>query len=147
MQLSRVIESLSELSTDYDPNGNGITIVPGYNVEEFDPKVTAYVRKGQTLANVLNMVTSPVGYSYRIKDEYVTIQPSDSVGGASDTVTEFFDISSATVTRLTGLSDIAASNVSDDPFGDSMGASSSPSQADKKDLLQKFFKMQGLISK
>ena len=144
MQLSRVIESLSELSTDYDPNGNGITIVPGYNVEEFDPKVTAYVRKGQTLANVLDMVTSPVGYAYRIKDEYVTIQPSDSVGGASDTVTEFFDISSATVTRLTGLSDIAASNVSDDPFGDSMGASSSPSQNDKKDLLQKFFQNAGV---
>jgi general secretion pathway protein D len=144
MQLSRVIESLSELSTDYDPNGNGITIVPGYNVEEFDPKVTAYVRKGQTLANVLDMVTSPVGYSYRIKDEYVTIQPSDSVGGASDTVTEFFDISSATVTRLTGLSDIASANVSDDPFGDSMGASSSPSQADKKDLLQKFFQNAGV---
>ena len=137
MELSRIIETLSDLSSEYDPDGNGITIVPGYSPEDEDPKVTMMLRKGQSLSNILQLVTSQVGYAHRVKEEYVIVQPSDAVGGNSNTVTEFFDISSATVTRLTGLSDIAGASVNDDPFGDSSGSSSSPSQSDKKDLLQK----------
>ena len=144
MELSRIIETLSDLSSEYDPDGNGITIVPGYSPEVEDPKVTMMLRKGQSLSNILELVTSQVGYAHRVKEEYVIVQPSDAVGGNSNTVTEFFDISSATVTRLTGLSDIAGVSVSDDPFGDSSGSSSSPSQSDKKDLLQKFFQNAGV---
>ena len=144
MELSRIIETLSDLSSEYDPDGNGITIVPGYSPEVEDPKVTMMLRKGQSLSNILELVTSQVGYAHRVKEEYVIVQPSDAVGGNSNTVTEFFDISSATVTRLTGLSDIAGASVSDDPFGDSSGSSSSPSQSDKKDLLQKFFQNAGV---
>lgn len=144
MELSRIIETLSDLSSEYDPDGNGITIVPGYSPEDEDPKVTMMLRKGQSLSNILQLVTSQVGYAHRVKEEYVIVQPSDAVGGNSNTVTEFFDISSATVTRLTGLSDIAGASVSDDPFGDSSGSSSSPSQSDKKDLLQKFFQNAGV---
>ena len=144
MELSRIIETLSDLSSEYDPDGNGITIVPGYSPEVEDPKVTMMLRKGQSLSNILQLVTSQVGYAHRVKEEYVIVQPSDAVGGNSNTVTEFFDISSATVTRLTGLSDIAGASVSDDPFGDSSGSSSAPSQSDKKDLLQKFFQNAGV---
>ena len=144
MELSRIIETLSDLSSEYDPDGNGITIVPGYSPEDEDPKVTMMLRKGQSLSNILQLVTSQVGYAHRVKEEYVIVQPSDAVGGNSNTVTEFFDISSATVTRLTGLSDIAGASVNDDPFGDSSGSSSSPSQSDKKDLLQKFFQNAGV---
>ncbi len=144
MELSRIIETLSDLSSEYDPDGNGITIVPGYSPEDEDPKVTMMLRKGQSLSNILQLVTSQVGYAHRVKEEYVIVQPSDAVGGNSNTVTEFFDISSATVTRLTGLSDIAGASVNDDPFGDSSGSSSAPSQSDKKDLLQKFFQNAGV---
>ena len=144
MELSRIIEALSDLSSEYDPDGNGITIVPGYSPEDEDPKVTMMLRKGQSLSNILQLVTSQVGYAHRVKEEYVIVQPSDAVGGNSNTVTEFFDISSATVTRLTGLSDIAGASVNDDPFGDSSGSSSAPSQSDKKDLLQKFFQNAGV---
>lgn len=144
IELSRIIETLSDLSSEYDPDGNGITIVPGYSPEDEDPKVTMMLRKGQSLSNILQLVTSQVGYAHRVKEEYVIVQPSDAVGGNSNTVTEFFDISSATVTRLTGLSDIAGASVNDDPFGDSSGSSSAPSQSDKKDLLQKFFQNAGV---
>ena len=76
----------------------------------------------------------------------VTIQPSDSLGGSSTTVTEFFPISRATVIRLTGFRDGGGSSSGPvDPFATpTSGGFSGPSQNDEVEALQSFFQSAGV---
>ena len=81
--------------------------------------------------------------SYEVGADAVTIQPSDSIGGTSSTITEFFPISRATVIRLTGFRDTSGPSNVDDPFGNP-SASFGPSQDQEKDALQRFFQNAGV---
>ena len=44
MALTRVIESLSELSVDYDPEGKGVNIVPIFDSNKTNPDVNITLR-------------------------------------------------------------------------------------------------------
>jgi general secretion pathway protein D len=87
-----------------------------------------------------------VNFAYDVGGDAVTIQPSDSLGGSSTTVTEFFPISRATVIRLTGFRDGGGSSSGPvDPFATpSSGGSSGPSQNDEVEALQSFFQSAGV---
>ena len=145
MELTRVIETLSELSVEYDPERAGVNIVPLFNPNDSNPRVNISLRN-LNLDRILQFVTQQVNFAYDVGGDAVTIQPSDSVGGSSTTVTEFFPISRATVIRLTGFRDGGGSSSGPvDPFAaPSGGGSSSPSQSEEVEALQTFFQSAGV---
>jgi general secretion pathway protein D len=143
MALTRVIETLSELSVQYDPEGQGVNMVALFDSSEFNPKVNITLRN-LSLDKILQFVTQQVNFTYDVGQDAVTIQASDSIGGSSSTLTEFFPLSRATVIRLTGLRDTSSSSSeSDDPFGDT-SISLGESQDQEKNALQKFFQNAGV---
>ena len=142
MALTRVIETLSELSVEYDSEGEGINIVALFDASELNPNVNITLRN-LSLDKILQFVTQQVNFTYQVGSDVVTIQPSDSIGGSSSTITEFFPISRATVIRLTGFRDSAGTSSLDDPFGEG-SSTAAPSQDEEKDALQKFFQNAGV---
>jgi general secretion pathway protein D len=142
MELTRVIESLSELSLEYDSKGEGVNIIPLFNPGEFNPKVNITLRN-LSLDKILQFVTQQVNFTYEVGADVITIQPSDSIGGSSSTITEFFPISRATVIRLTGFRDTSGGSNLDDPFGDA-SASMGLSQDEENEALQKFLQNAGV---
>ena len=130
MALTRVIETLSELSLEYDQEGEGVNIVPLFNSAEFNPQVNITLRN-LSLDKILLYVTQQVNFTYEVGVDAITIQPSDSIGGSSTTITEFFPISRATVIRLTGFRDSSGPSNLDDPFAEA-AVSSGPSQDQEK---------------
>lgn len=145
MELTRVIETLSELSVVYDAEGVGVNIVPLFNPNDSNPRVNISLRN-LSLDRVLQFVTQQVNFAYDVGGDAVTIQPSDSLGGSSTTVTEFFPISRATVIRLTGFRDGGGgSQTVVDPFAPApTGGSSAPSQNDETQALERFFQSAGV---
>jgi general secretion pathway protein D len=145
MELTRVIETLSELSVEYDPERVGVNIVPLFNPNDNNPRVNISLRN-LNLDRILQFVTQQVNFAYDVGGDAVTIQPSDAPGGSSTTVTEFFPISRATVIRLTGVRGGGGSSSGPvDPFAaPSGGGSSGPSGGDEVEALQSFFQSAGV---
>ena len=142
MELTRVIESLSELSLEYDSEGEGVNMVALFNPSESNPKVNITLRN-LSLDKILQFVTQQVNFTYEVGADAVTIQASDAIGGSASTVTEFFPLSRATVVRLTGFRNTQGGSIQDDPFADT-SASAIPSVDQEKDALQKFFQNAGV---
>lgn len=146
MELTRVIETLSELSLEYDEEQVGVNIVPLFDPNEKNPRVNISLRN-LSLDRILQFVTQQVNFNYDIGDDAVTVAPSDGIDGKT-TVTEFFPISRATVIRLTGFRDGGGSGSSGpvDPFAppSSGGGSSGPSASDEVEALQGFFQSAGV---
>ena len=142
MALTRVIETLSELSLEYDSEGQGVNIVPMFDSSQYNPKVNITLRN-LSLDKILQFVTQQVNFTYEVGAEVVTIQPSDSIGGSSSTITEFFPLSRATVIRITGFRDTSGTSNIDDPFGD-VSVNLGQSQDQEKDALQKFLQNAGV---
>ena len=144
MELTRVVETLSELSVQYDPERIGVNIIPLFNSNDTNPRVNISLRN-LNLDRILQFVTQQVNFAYDVGGDAVTIQPSDSLGGSSTTVTEFFPISRATVIRLTGFRDGGGSSSGPvDPFAAPSSGSSGPSQNDEVEALQTFFQSAGV---
>ena len=145
MELTRVIEALSELSVEYDPERVGVNIVVLFNREQSNPRVNISLRN-LNLDRILQFVTQQVNFAYDVGADAVTVAPSDGLDGTSNTITEFFPISRATVIRLTGFRDVGGSSGgSVDPFAaPSSGGSSAPSQNDEVEALQVFFQSAGV---
>ena len=145
MELTRVVETLSELSVEYDPERMGVNIIPLFNSNDSNPRVNISLRN-LNLDRILQFVTQQVNFAYDVGGDAVTIQPSDSLGGSATSVTEFFPISRATVIRLTGFRDGGGSSSGPvDPFAaPSSGGSSAPSQNEEVEALQSFFQSAGV---
>ncbi|MFT5837035.1 MAG: general secretion pathway protein D [Candidatus Azotimanducaceae bacterium] len=146
MELTRVIETLSELSVEYDQSGagnRGVNIIPLFNANDSNPRVNISLRN-LNLDRILQFVTQQVNFSYDVGADAVTVAPSDGIDG-QNTVTEFFPVSRATVIRLTGFRDGGGSSGPVDPFAaPSGGGSSGPSASDEVDALQSFFQSAGV---
>ncbi|MDB2358366.1 hypothetical protein N9V86_04525, partial [Opitutales bacterium] len=132
MELTRVIETLSELSVEYDPERVGVNIVVLFNREQSNPRVNISLRN-LNLDRILQFVTQQVNFAYDVGADAVTVAPSDGLDGTSNTITEFFPISRATVIRLTGFRDVGGSgSASVDPFAaPSASSSSGPSASEE----------------
>jgi len=144
MELTRVIETLSELSVEYDPERIGINIVPLFNPNDVNPRVNISLRN-LNLDRVLQFVTQQVNFAYDVGGDAVTVSPDGGLGDVN-TVTEFFPISRATVIRLTGFRDGGGSSSGPvDPFAaPSSGGSSGPSANEEVEALQDFFQSAGV---
>ncbi|MEE2988938.1 MAG: type II secretory pathway, component PulD [Verrucomicrobiota bacterium] len=144
MELTRVVETLSELSVEYDPERMGVNIIPLFNSNDSNPRVNISLRN-LNLDRILQFVTQQVNFAYDVGGDAVTIQPSDSLGGSSTSVTEFFPISRATVIRLTGFRDGGGSSSGPvDPFAAPSSSASGPSQNEEVEALQSFFQSAGV---
>ncbi|MEN8861684.1 MAG: type II secretory pathway, component PulD [Lentimonas sp.] len=145
MELTRVIETLSELSVEYDAEKVGVNIVPLFNPNDANPRVNISLRN-LSLDRILQFVTQQVNFGYDVGDDAVTVAPTGGPEGGQGTITEFFPISRATVIRLTGFRDGGGSSSGPvDPFAaPSSGGSSGPSQSDEVEALQTFFQSAGV---
>ena len=143
MELTRVIETLSELSLQYDPAGEGVNIVVLFNPNNTNPSVNISLRN-LSLDRILQFVTQQVNFTYEVGSDAVTVAPSFGPEGGQSTVTEFFPISAGTVIRLTGFGDGGASSATVDPFAPVASASSGPSANEKTEALQAFFQRAGV---
>ncbi|NBB79417.1 MAG: type II secretory pathway, component PulD [Verrucomicrobia bacterium] len=146
MELTRVIETLSELSVEYDAEQTGVNIVPLFNPNDQNPRVNISLRN-LSLDRILQFVTQQVNFAYDVGADAVTVAPSDSIGGTSATVTEFFPVSRATIIRLTGFRDGPGSSSGPvDPFAAPTGGggSSGPSANEEVEALQNFFQRAGV---
>lgn len=145
MELTRVIETLSELSVEYDAEKVGVNIIPLFNPNDANPRVNISLRN-LSMDRILQFVTQQVNFAYDVGADAVTIQPSDGIDG-QNTITEFFPISRATVIRLTGFRDNGGSSSGPiDPFAapTSGGGSSGPSATEEVEALQSFFQSAGV---
>lgn len=145
MELTRVIETLSELSVEYDPERVGVNIVPLFNPNDANPRVNISLRN-LSLDRILQFVTQQVNFGYDIGSDAVTVAPTGGEEGSQGTITEFFPISRATVIRLTGFRDGGGSSSGPiDPFAaPSSGGSSGPSANEEVEALQSFFQSAGV---
>ena len=142
MALTRVIETLSELSVEYDSEGQGVNIIPLFDSSKYNPNVNITLRN-LSLDKILKFVTQQVNFTYEVGSDAVTIQPSDSIGGTSSTITEFFPISRASVIQITGFLDSSSATKNDDPWGQESN-SLGTSRDQEKNALQKFFQNAGV---
>lgn len=142
--LSRAIETLSELSVEYDPETDeeedkGVNIVPS-NWGGNDPLVSITLRN-LTLDKILDFVTQSVDYTWDVQNEVVVVRPGE-VGGFLET--EFFPLSRATVIRLTGVGESAGGAAPVDPFAPAAAAPAGPSASDTEAALLSFFQKAGV---
>lgn len=99
MELSRVVNTLSLVSQEYDPSGSPPR---GVNIVLIDPvganPVINLTLRNLSLRRVLDFVTRAAGYQYEMQDDAVVVRP----GGQADLTTRFFPVSRPTVLRMTG---------------------------------------------
>lgn len=112
--LSRVVDTLSALSEEYDEGGSGVNIVL-IDPAGSDPAVNITLR-GLSLARILDFTVESVGYEYDVQNDAVVVRQGQGTGTRLET--EFFPISRSTIIRLTGIgaSSSASVSVNTDPF-------------------------------
>lgn len=143
MELTRVIDTLSELSLEYDPAGQGVNIVPLFDPNDKNPRVNISLRN-LNLDLILKFVTQQVNFSYDVGGDAVTVDFTDATGGDSSNLTEFFPISRATIIRLIGIPDDAAAAAATDPFAEPVVSDSGSDSSGNTEKLKKFFQSAGV---
>ena len=73
MELSRVVDTLSELSVEYDSERVGINMIPLYDPAREDPKINISLRN-LNLDRIIEFVTQQAGYGYVIDRGNVVVQ-------------------------------------------------------------------------
>ncbi len=106
MELSRVVNTLSVISEEFDrtggtPKGVNIVLLDQSNA---NPTVNITLRN-LSLKRVLDFITDSVGYQYEVQADAVVVRPG---GEQSALETQFFPVSRSTVLRLTGKGSAAA---------------------------------------
>lgn len=97
--LSRVIDTLSALSEEFDPEGRGVNMVL-IDPAGTDPRVSITLRN-LSLNRILDFVVESVGFEFDIQSDAVVVR--QGMGPGTRLETEFFPISRSTIIRLTGL--------------------------------------------
>ena len=115
VQLNKVVQTLTVISEEFDPapTKKGVNIVL-LDPSNKNPTINITLRN-QPLKTILDLITRTAGFQYEVEGDIVTVKP----GGDQNTamVTEFFAVTKATVTRMTGLGAAAATPAaSADPF-------------------------------
>ena len=100
MELSRVVNTLSVISEEFDHTGAS---PKGVNIVLLDPAntnpVVSITLRNLPLKRVLDFITGSVGYQYEVQADAVVVRPG---GEQSILETLFFPVSRSTVLRMTG---------------------------------------------
>jgi len=122
VELSRVVNSLTELAVRYDRSGSGIQ---GVNLVLLDPGGTNpqvnITLRNLSLKRILDFVVDSVGFQYEVEPDAVVIRPGEG-GVGSNLETEFFPISRSTFIRMTGIGVGEQQQAVVDPFAPPGGA-------------------------
>lgn len=112
--LSRVIDTISALSMEFDPEGLGVNIVL-IDPSGADPEVRITLRR-LTLNRILDFIVESVGFEYDVQNDAVVVRPGSGSGNRLET--DFFPLSRSTMIRLTGfgMQNTAFNSASSDPF-------------------------------
>lgn len=100
MELSRVVNTLSVISAEFDRTG---AEPKGVNIVLLDPAGTnpsvSITLRNLSIKRVLDFITGSVGYQYEVQADAVVVRPG---GDQSALDTQFFPVSRSTVLRMTG---------------------------------------------
>lgn len=150
IELTAVIETLSELSVEFDhleadPARKGVNIVPLFDPNtRSNPRVSISLRN-LSLEKILQFVTQQVNFQFDIVDEAILVQPTDGPDGAANLLTEFFPISRATVIRLTGgAGNLGNAPVPDNPFDSVSTSVDTTPSSEEESTLRGFFQRAGV---
>jgi len=113
VELSRAINTLSQVSAEYDPAAIGVNIVP-MDPDRTEPLVYMNVRD-LSLKRILDLMVDSVSFQYDIEPDAVIVRPG--VRRRPDLETENFPVSAATIQRMMGRSAPTQANAAvSDPF-------------------------------
>ncbi|AOS45564.1 Type II secretion system protein D precursor [Lacunisphaera limnophila] len=100
MELSRVVNTLSVISAEFDRTG---AEPKGVNIVLLDPAGTnpavSITLRNLSLKRVLDFITGAAGYQYEVQADAVVVRPG---GDQTALDTQFFPVSRSTVLRMTG---------------------------------------------
>jgi general secretion pathway protein D len=149
LELTAVIETLSELSVEYDTDPDlaqrGVNIVPLFDPNTRDnPKVSINLRN-LTLEKILQFVTQQVNFQFDLVEEAILVQPADGPDGTANLLTEFFPVSRATVIRISGGRETASASLfSDNPFEAAVTNAPSSLVGAEEEAIKGFFQRAGV---
>lgn len=113
VELSRAINTLSQVSAEYDPAAIGVNIVP-MDPDRTEPLVYMNVRD-LSLKRILDLMVDSVSFQYDIEPDAVIVRPG--IRRRPDLETENFPVSAATIQRMMGPSGPPQANTAmGDPF-------------------------------
>lgn len=146
VELSRVVNTLSEISKEYDKSegaaGVNIVLIDQTNK---NPSVNITLRN-LSLKRILDLITDSTGYQYEIQPDTIVVRP----GGDLNTQLEnaFFPVTRATVIRMTGIGAAAATPATtSDPFAAAPaagGSSAAGGAGGESAALQSFLEQAGV---
>jgi general secretion pathway protein D len=140
MELSRVVNTLSVISEEFDRSGVNPT---GLNIVLIDqtkanPVVNITLRH-LPLRRVLDLITSSVGYQYEVGPDAIIVRPG---GEQSVLETAFFPVSRSTVLRLTGKNVVQTSGP--DPLTGALSVAPAVSVEGEGQAIRNFLQLAGV---
>jgi general secretion pathway protein D len=148
MEMTAVIETLSELSVEYDvdsPVGQkGVNIVPLFDPNtRANPKISISLRQ-LSLEKILQFITQQVNFQFDIVEDAILVQPGDGPDGTANLLTEFFPLSRATVIRISGTGRDAPEGTHRSPFDPSPTLEASGEGNPEEAAIRSFFQRAGV---
>ncbi|WP_438483619.1 type II secretory pathway, component PulD [Oleiharenicola lentus] len=132
MELSRVVNTLSVISEEFDNSGS---TPKGVNVVLLDPTGTNptvnITLRNLPLKRVLDFITDSVGYQYEVQADAVVVRPG---GEQSAMDTQFFAISRSTVLRMSGKGGASGASTVDPLTGATTSANSADVAKEGQDI-------------
>jgi general secretion pathway protein D len=120
VELSRVISTLSAISSEYDKSegATGVNIVL-IDPSNKNPSVNITLRN-LSLKRILDLITDSTGYQYEIQADTVVVRPDTENAQLENA---FFPVTRATVIRMTGIGSASATPAAAaDPFATTTAA-------------------------
>ncbi len=117
MPFDRAITQLINISQSYDKENKGVNMVV-IDPDRKNPSVNMTLRN-VSLEKAIDLITKQVNFTYTINQGILEIRPDS---GSNDLETEFFPLSSAAETKMTGLNTGVSTSTSGgaaSPFGGS----------------------------
>lgn len=97
--LSRVVDMLSHLAEEHDPEGQGVNLV--FIRSEVNDPIVGIQLRNLSLERALDFITESVGFEYDVRRDAVMIRQARGIGSGLETA--FFPISRSTLIRLIGV--------------------------------------------
>lgn len=144
--LSRVVETLSNISVEFDrtgisPRGVNFVLIDPQNT---NPEVNISLRN-MRLGRILDFIMEQVGFQYDFDEDVISVRPSDGPGTVG-LITEIYPISQFAVIRMTGGGDTgrASAPAVADPFAAPTAAAPTADSDGQSDDIRRFLQRAGV---
>jgi general secretion pathway protein D len=146
--LSRAVQSLSEMSEEFDrqAGGDGVRGVNMVVTEGGTDRQVNFSVRNLSLLRILDIVAQQTGYQWDVVDQVVEFVPSESKGQNNRLQRAIIPISKGTLDLILDIQSAAGGgggDVADDPFAAPTGPSG-PASDQRQDALVNFFEASGI---